>query len=181
MPCKFFLSQTYLGSPRSCRRVGYAQPQRSVDVTIPDSVETLLEQFDVIESSVLVPSWDFVWNATVEEGREKRLLSQPFTTKLDELAFEDTSSEIISLAESALKVCCTCNSPNAPVLKTLQMTLGTPNDIYDPESASQMLRSIGEDAVATATRNLLSRGVLSKLVRDPHKSKPGRLLKISEV
>ncbi|THU88448.1 hypothetical protein K435DRAFT_830546 [Dendrothele bispora CBS 962.96] len=149
---------------KNALRVGYAQPQHSVEVVIPNSVEQLLEQFDVAETSNAAPSWDFVWNATVEEGREKRLLSQPFITRLDELTFEDATSEVISLGESALK-----------------MTLGTPNEVYDPEGASRLLHSIGEETVATATRNLLGRGVLSKLVRDPHKPKPGRFLKISEL
>lgn len=61
------------------------------------------------------------------------------------------------------------------------MTLGTPHERYDPESASILLRSVGEHYVSVATKNLLSRGILSKLIRDPQKQKPGRQLKISEV
>lgn len=61
------------------------------------------------------------------------------------------------------------------------MALGTPNERYDPESASTLLHNVGEQYVSPAARNLLNRGVLSKLVRDPQKQKPGRQLKISEV
>lgn len=61
------------------------------------------------------------------------------------------------------------------------MTLGTPHEVYDPESASALLHTVGEQYVLPATKNLLSRGILSKLVRDPQKQKPGRQLKISEV
>lgn len=60
------------------------------------------------------------------------------------------------------------------------MALGTPNERYDAEAASSLLHAIGDQAVSTATSNLLGRGVLSKLVRDPTKQKPGRQLKISE-
>ena len=60
------------------------------------------------------------------------------------------------------------------------MTLGTPHERYDAELASTLLHTIGEQYVSVATKNLLSRGVLSKLVRDPQKQKPGRQLKISE-
>lgn len=61
------------------------------------------------------------------------------------------------------------------------MALGMPNERYDPEPASILLHNIGEEYVSPAARNLLSRGVLSKLVRDPQKQKPGRQLKISEM
>ena len=59
--------------------------------------------------------------------------------------------------------------------------MGTPSDIYDSEQGSWFLKSKGEDVINTATRNLLSRGVLSKLQRDPKKQGPGRQLKISEM
>ena len=61
------------------------------------------------------------------------------------------------------------------------MVLGTPNEVYEPDVASGLLTSVGEDNVPLAATNLLGRGVLSKLVRDPQKSQPGRLLKISEM
>jgi oxalate---CoA ligase len=61
------------------------------------------------------------------------------------------------------------------------MVFGAPNEGYDPESASRLLHSIGEEPTSAATSNLLSRGVLSKSIRDPKQTKPGRTLKISEV
>jgi hypothetical protein len=61
------------------------------------------------------------------------------------------------------------------------MVLGTPNEVYSPDVASALLTSVGEEWVPQAAQNLLSRNVLSKLVRDPQKSQPGRLLKISEL
>ena len=60
------------------------------------------------------------------------------------------------------------------------MVLGTPNESYDFEMGAALLRPIGEEAVSKTTVDLLNRGVLSKLVRDPAKVKPGRTLKISE-
>lgn len=61
------------------------------------------------------------------------------------------------------------------------MVLGTPHEIYESEVASALLNSVKGEIVPVAAQNLLGRGVLSKLVRDPQKSQPGRLLKISEV
>ncbi|KAI6046109.1 hypothetical protein EDC04DRAFT_1873655 [Pisolithus marmoratus] len=62
----------------------------------------------------------------------------------------------------------------------LKMVFGTPNETYDPDSGARVLRSIGKEHVSLAMSNLLSQGVLSKLVRDPKKPKPGRTLKISD-
>ncbi|KAL0572575.1 hypothetical protein V5O48_009395 [Marasmius crinis-equi] len=149
---------------KNALRVGYAQPQQAVPVVLPKSIELLQEQFDVVETVPAVPAWDFVWNATVEEGREKRMFTQPLIMQPDVLPFgEDTPSEAVSLAESALK-----------------MVLSTPNEFYDPERGAALLREVGEDDVSTATKGLLAQGVLSKLVRDPTKAKPGRQLKISD-
>lgn len=61
------------------------------------------------------------------------------------------------------------------------MTLTTPNESYNPDNGSRLLVSAGESFVKVAMSDLLDRGVVSKVVRDPKKSKPGRLLKISEV
>jgi transcription factor C subunit 3 len=61
------------------------------------------------------------------------------------------------------------------------MVIGTPTEGYDCEKASRLLHSIGEEAVSAASADLLSRGILSKTVRDPQKSRPGRILKISEM
>jgi len=46
-----------------------------------------------------------MWNATVEEGREKQLLQQGFTLNAEEIpAPAGPSSDAIYLAECALKV-----------------------------------------------------------------------------
>jgi oxalate---CoA ligase len=58
--------------------------------------------------------------------------------------------------------------------------MGSPPETYNCDMASTLLRSAGEEHVAAATQDLLSRGVLSKLQRDPQKLKPGRQLKISD-
>jgi len=60
------------------------------------------------------------------------------------------------------------------------MVFGTPQEHYDPDRGAALLQDIGQEFVTTATENLLSRGVVSKLVRDITKPKPGRYLKISE-
>ncbi|KAG6885704.1 hypothetical protein C0993_010876 [Termitomyces sp. T159_Od127] len=149
---------------KNALRVGFAQPKESAGISLSASVDSLLAEYDIVESTPNAPSWDFVWNAVVEEGREKQMLRQPFLRTSEEMPpVIEAPSEAVSLAESALKV-----------------TLGTPHECYDPELGSTLLHAIGEHNVSVATKNLLGRGVLSKLVRDPQKQKPGRQLKISE-
>lgn len=58
--------------------------------------------------------------------------------------------------------------------------MGAPPERYDSEIAASLLKSVGAEPIKIATKNLLSRGVLSKLQRDPKKVGPGRTLKISE-
>lgn len=60
------------------------------------------------------------------------------------------------------------------------MVFGTPQEHYESDQGSAVLRSIDRQSVTVATENLLGRGVLSKLYRDPSKPKPGRHFKISE-
>jgi len=129
-----------------------------------------------------IPPWDFVWNAAVEEGREKRMLRQPFLNAIDDHRLAGIHmSEAICVAESAVKVYQADNGTSTVNSHlSLQMTLGTPHERYDPESGAALLHDLGEHHVSLATKNLLNRGVLSKLVRDPQKQKPGRQLKISE-
>lgn len=46
-----------------------------------------------------------MWNATVEEGRERRLLHLPFTLGVDVIALsKDTCTDAVSLGEATLKV-----------------------------------------------------------------------------
>ncbi|KAF5384735.1 hypothetical protein D9757_006233 [Collybiopsis confluens] len=149
---------------KNALRVGYLPAQQHAQPAIPSDISSIFEQFDVIDNTPSAPTWDFVWNALVEEGRERGMLGLPFTSHQDELPLEDSSSEEMCLAEA-----------------TLKMVLGTPNEVYEPDAASALLSSVGEGNVPVAAANLLGRGVLSKLVRDPQKSQPGRLLKISEV
>jgi oxalate---CoA ligase len=87
------------------RRVGFGLPHEERFPKLSASVEELQRNWDVVESLQAVPTWDFVWNATVEEGREKQLLQQPFTTTVDDAPpFAYTLSDAVGLAESALKV-----------------------------------------------------------------------------
>ncbi|KAG7098926.1 hypothetical protein E1B28_000821 [Marasmius oreades] len=149
---------------KSALRVGYAQQPKAVPEVLLNSLELMEEQYDVIETGTTGPTWEFAWNAAVEEGREKRMLTKPFTKTPDILLFGEAPAEAVYVAESALK-----------------MALGTPVESYDPERAAFMLHKLGEDVTSVATKNLLGQGVLSKLVRDPSKAKPGRQLKISDI
>lgn len=61
------------------------------------------------------------------------------------------------------------------------MVIATPNELYNSDSASSLLKGVGEKEVGMAKDNLLSRNICSKLVKDPTKLIPGCTIKISEL
>lgn len=72
---------------------------------IPASISELEANYIVADSTLSAPLFDFMWNATVEEGREKRLMHQSFTRYPEEVAVNlGLSSDSISIAETTLKV-----------------------------------------------------------------------------
>ncbi|KAF9243844.1 hypothetical protein BU15DRAFT_86274 [Melanogaster broomeanus] len=145
---------------KNALRVGFVE--REVAGKLTASVAELYKRYDIGEDVVIAPAWDFMWNSTVEEGREKQFLRQTFTKEPD-IPLEGTKKGNVHLAEAALK-----------------MVFGTPSELYDSESATRLLHSAGDQSISLARSNLLYQGVLSKLVRDPKKPKPGRTLKISD-
>ncbi|KAJ7293167.1 hypothetical protein C8J57DRAFT_1268269 [Mycena rebaudengoi] len=148
---------------KTALRVGSAQVDQVEPTVLPASIEQLLEEFDVVETPAVNPTWEFMWSAIVDESREKRALRIPFTTRPDELVGTEYSSDDVAIAESALK-----------------MTMGTSQESYNAEDAARMLHCLGEERVIAAQKNLLSRGVLAKRFRKGP-TQPGRALKISEI
>ncbi|KAG1845522.1 hypothetical protein DFJ58DRAFT_800982 [Suillus subalutaceus] len=131
--------------------------QHTTRTKLPASVDDIIHRFDVLCNTTISPAWEFVWQATVEEGREKQFLRQSFTHGADEVPYvTNISDDVVQVAEAALKH-------------------------YDADLAAELLHSAGDQSVSLATSNLLRRGVLSRVVRDPKKMKPGRTLKISDV
>ncbi|EIW64510.1 uncharacterized protein TRAVEDRAFT_139409 [Trametes versicolor FP-101664 SS1] len=145
-------------------RVGFVEVQATQSTVLPASVEDLEAAYDVVEKVPTAPPWDFMWSVIAEEGREKQFAQHAFTADVGDMPpTAPYESEWIQIADAAVK-----------------MTLGNPNETYDPDVASQLLKSVGQESVRVATTELLNRGVLAKTVRDPAKSKPGRTLKISD-
>lgn len=144
--------------------------EAQLSIALPASVSDLMAQLNVIEKPVLAPTYDFMWNNAAEEGREKLLMHQPFVVS----------------ASSELRLSQAVEMHAYPYERAyvgdaaLKMTLATPNETYDAEQAADLLKSAGQEAVDTAVKGMLERGVVSKLVRDPKKNKPGRLLKIAD-
>ncbi|KAG1810103.1 uncharacterized protein HD556DRAFT_1428263 [Suillus plorans] len=148
---------------KNALRVGYVE--HTTRTKLPASVDDIIQHFDVLCNAPISPAWEFVWQAAVEEGREKQFLRQSFTHAPDDVPYvTNTSDDVVQVAEAALK-----------------MVFGMSSEHYDADLAAEMLHSVGDQSVSLATSNLLRRGVLSKVVRDPKKMKPGRTLKISEV
>ncbi|KAG2345257.1 hypothetical protein BDR05DRAFT_1058382 [Suillus weaverae] len=148
---------------KNALRVGYVE--HTTQTKLLASVDDILRHFDVLCNTTISPAWEFMWQATVEEGREKQFLRQSFTHGADEVPYvTNTSDDVVQVAEAALK-----------------MVFGMSTEHYDADLAAELLHSAGDQSVSLATSNLLRRGVLSKVVRDPKKMKPGRTLKISDV
>jgi transcription factor C subunit 3 len=61
------------------------------------------------------------------------------------------------------------------------MTLGTPAERYRASQGFLILESVGQKVVGEAGRSMVSRGVLSKLIRDPQRPGLGRYFKISDM
>ena len=147
---------------------------------IPASIEQIQQQYETIESERVAPDWDYIWNTIIEEGREKKLKRQPFSQICEKFSPPSLDSNEIVIAESAVKVSAECFRFLNVDSRKSQMVMGSPLEHYDSEQASLLLKSCGDEIIRSATKNLLSQGVLSKLQRDPKKLGPGRLLKISE-
>lgn len=84
------------------RRVGFVEREAPSKLAI--SVKELYKFYEVGEDVVSAPAWDFMWGATVEEGREKQFRSQAFTKQPDSM-HEGTKNDKVQLAEAALKAC----------------------------------------------------------------------------
>jgi hypothetical protein len=165
------------------RRVGYVE--HTTRTKLPASVDDIIHHFEVLCNTNISPAWEFVWQATVEEGREKQFLRQSFTHGADGVPYiTNTSDDVVQVAEAALKVAVvrlTFPLASYYLCTVLQMVFGMSTEHYDADLAAELLHSVGDQSVSLATSNLLRRGVLSRVVRDPKKMKPGRTLKISDV
>ncbi|KAH9081834.1 hypothetical protein EDB83DRAFT_588048 [Lactarius deliciosus] len=149
---------------KNALRVGFQETATSF--ILPETASALQSLWDVKVQPNDNPTWEFLWDSRIDSNREKGLLQIAFTTESHEMPTSDSIGDReIQVAEAALK-----------------MVFGTPSEDYDPPRAANLLRSVGEEQLVSRARdNLLSRGVLSKLVKDPNKPKPGRTLKISEI
>ena len=139
-------------------------------MVLPSDISELATRFDVIEKPVSVPMYDFMWSYVAEEGREKLLVQQAFALPISSAALARIMPQTPAYP---------CERAHVGDV-ALKMTLVTPTEHYDTDQATYLLKSAGQEAVDIAVKALLERGVVSKVVRDPKKSKPGRLLKISD-
>ncbi|KAH9912240.1 uncharacterized protein BXZ73DRAFT_107525 [Epithele typhae] len=145
-------------------RVGFVEIDANQKVDLPATLEDIDEHYDVVEKHPSAPPWDFMWTVVAEEAREKLFAHHAFTADIEDMPPASShKSDLQYVADAAVKI-----------------ALGNPNETYDMDLASDLLKAVGEDRVKSSTTDLLNRGVLAKMVRDPAKLKPGRTLKISE-
>lgn len=69
-------------------------------------MQDIVRGWDILDKPDPGPAWEFMWNALVDEGREKNLLKHPLTVHASISRFIlDASPEDVHLAESVVKVC----------------------------------------------------------------------------
>jgi hypothetical protein len=89
------------------RRIGFAETEEATALALPSSVDLLLSSYKVAEKLTTTPTFDFLWNSVIDEGREKGLAVVAFSPWVDHMPGDpDGNSSSVVIAESALKVCC---------------------------------------------------------------------------
>lgn len=105
MHCKLSLLFMLRVYSSFCRRVGFAQATEATNLSIPADIEQLQDSFNILDAERAAPDWDFMWNALIEEGREKKLKQMPLSRCPEQLPCSMTSeNDKILIAEAALKV-----------------------------------------------------------------------------
>lgn len=165
-----------------CRRVGFVEVDTSQTVDLPASLEDVAKHFDIVEKVPTAPSWDFMWSVVSEEAREKLFAHHAFTAEITDMPPSSSgyTSDIQYVADAAVKVSFSAVVSVRGLTVGIEMALGNPNETYDADVASELLKTVGEELVKTSTTELLNRGVLAKMARDPARLKPGRALKIAD-
>jgi hypothetical protein len=86
-------------------RAGYTQGQDEQVTELPTSVEALMEMYNVVDPPLETPTFDFMTNTLVDEGREKHFQAIAFASDFQKVPLlREPVSEIRAVAESALKV-----------------------------------------------------------------------------
>ncbi|KAG8957280.1 hypothetical protein FRC03_010296 [Tulasnella sp. 419] len=126
---------------------------------LPARMSDLESLFSII-SRPIEPQWDFMWNVSGEEQRERAMVKEPLVSRSDvpyDDDGKDATTERVKVAEAAIK-----------------MMLETSDGNYDPEIASSVLKSCGEDNVSKAMEALQSANVITRVTSDTTKRAPGR-------
>jgi oxalate---CoA ligase len=153
----------------------------SDSLALPSSIEELLG-LDIKETQPATSAWDFMWNAVTEDRREKQLFAKSMLVDEVNPAIEVLyETDEMYITEAAVKVRRALPlHEREPCSEGIQMVVGTPNERYGVEAATQLLQRFGDNGVSSAAESMLERSIFSKTVRDPKKPKPGRPLKISD-
>ena len=103
MPCELIPPGYFIGVLTTVRRVGYVE--NTTRTKLPASIEDITHHFNVISNTTVSPAWEFMWQANVEEGREKQFLRQSFTHGANEVPYvTNPSDDAVQVAEAAMKV-----------------------------------------------------------------------------
>jgi hypothetical protein len=87
------------------RRIGFVEAEETTVVTLPGSLGALQTTYSVLEKSAVTPTFDFLWNSLIDEGREKGLAVVAFSPWVERMPeVPEGRSRATCIAESTLKV-----------------------------------------------------------------------------
>ncbi len=92
--------------PCCCSRVGILIEDEKENFELPADVLDIADKWVITDRKDTQCSWDFLWNGSAEEGREKQALEEAFVLELDDAIIPPKDVGLVNVAESAMKVRC---------------------------------------------------------------------------
>lgn len=85
-------------------RVGISIEDEKDNFELPADIREMNDKWVISERKDGLTTWDFLWNGSAEEGREKQALDEAFVLEIDDAVTPAKDNEYLTVAESAMKV-----------------------------------------------------------------------------
>ena len=84
-------------------RVGISLEDEKDNFELPADIREMNDKWVISERKDGLTTWDFLWNGSAEEGREKQALDEAFVLEIDDAVTPAKENEYLTVAESAMK------------------------------------------------------------------------------